>query len=197
MKENNIVSRRPRKYKATTNSKHNYSVADNILNQDFKADRPNKVWVTDITYIPTEEGWLYLAAIIDLCRKKVIGWSMDSTMTKELVMAALKQAVLREKPPKGVIHHSDRGSQYASHAYQALLKDYDFIVSMSRKGNCYDNACAESFFSTLKNELVHLSRFRTRAEARQAIFEYIEFFTTELGYILAWIICLLLNTSSI
>ena len=176
MKENGVRSKRPRRFKATTNSKHNYPVAANLLNQNFKVNRPNQVWVTDITYIPTDEGWLYYAAIIDLCHRKVIGWSMGSTMTKELVINALEQAVRRAKPPKGVIHHSDRGSQYASHAYQALLKKYGFTVSMSRKGNCYDNACAESFFSTLKNELIYLTRFKTRKEARQAIFEYIEVF---------------------
>lgn len=174
MKENNIFSRRPRKFKATTYSNHNYPVAKNVLDRQFKADLPNKAWVTDITYIPTAEGWLYLAAIIDLCHKKVVGWSMGSTMTKELVITALEQAVHREKPPKGVIHHSDRGSQYASHAYQKLMVKHGFVVSMSRKGNCYDNACAESFFSTLKNELIYLTKYKTRAEATQEIFEYIE-----------------------
>ncbi|SHF52217.1 putative transposase [Desulforamulus putei DSM 12395] len=176
MKENGIASKRPRRFKATTNSKHNYPVAENLLNQNFKVNQPNKVWVSDITYVPTDEGWLYFAAIIDLCHKKVVGWSMDSTMTKELVINALEQAVHRARPPKGVIHHSDRGSQYASHAYQTLLKKYGFIASMSRKGNCYDNACAEFFFSTLKNELIYQSHFKTREEARQAIFEYVEVF---------------------
>jgi putative transposase len=176
MKKNNITSRRPRKFKATTNSKHNFPVAPNLLNQNFKATKSNYAWVSDITYIPTGEGWLYLAAITDLYHKKVIGWSMGETMTKELVMNALRQASNRVQPPTGVIHHSDRGSQYASHAYQDLLREYGFQPSMSRKGNCYDNACAESFFSTLKNELIHLNKFKTRREAKQAIFEYIEVF---------------------
>ena len=174
MKENGIHSQRPRKFKATTNSKHNYPVAANIVNQNFKVNQLNQLWVTDITYIPTDEGWLYLATVIDLGNKEVIGWSMDGMMTKELATKALEHAIRRTAQPKGVIHHSDRGSQYASHAYQDLLKKYGFVSSMSRKGNCYDNACAESFFSTLKNELVYLTRFRTRQEARLAIFEYIE-----------------------
>jgi putative transposase len=176
MKKNNIVSCRPRKFKATTNSKHNYPVAPNLLNQNFKVAKANYAWVADITYIPTDEGWLYLATIKDLYHKKVIGCSMDSTMTKELAMNALKQAISRVRPPQGVIHHSDRGSQYASHAYQNILREHGFRASMSRKGNCYDNACAESFFSALKNELVYLTRFKTRQEARLAIFEYIEVF---------------------
>jgi putative transposase len=176
MARNNIASCRLRKFKATTNSKHNFPIAPNLLNQNFKVTRANYAWVSDITYIPTGEGWLYLAAVTDLYHKKVIGWSMDETMTKELAINALRQAINRVKPPKGVIHHSDRGSQYASHAYQDLLCEHGFQPSMSRKGNCYDNACAESFFSTLKNELIHLNRFKTRREARQAIFQYIEVF---------------------
>ncbi|KLU63575.1 IS2 transposase TnpB [Peptococcaceae bacterium CEB3] len=174
MKENGIHSQRPRKFKATTNSKHNYPVAENLVKQNFKVKGLNQLWASDITYIPTDEGWLYLAAVIDLCDKQVVGWSLDSTMTKELAMNALECAILRTNQPRGVIHHSDRGSQYASYAYQALLKRHGFVSSMSRKGNCFDNACAESFFSTLKNELVYLTRFRTRNEARLAIFEYIE-----------------------
>lgn len=176
MRENGISSRRPRKYKATTDSKHNYPVADNILNQNFKFDKPNQAWVADNTYIPTAQGWLYLATLMDLCHRKIVGWSMDRTMTKELVIKALEQAIKRERPPAGLIHHSDRGSQYASHAYQELLNKNGFICSMSRKGNCYDNASEESFFSTLKNELIYLTRFKTRDEAKQAIFEYIEVF---------------------
>lgn len=189
MKQNGIVSRRPRKYKATTISKHNYPVANNILNQNFNFEKPNQAWVADITYIPTIEGWLYLATIMDLCHRKIVGWSMDSTMTKELVLRALNQAVQKEKPGPGLIHHSDQGRQYASLAYQELLKKHGFKCSMSRKGNCYDNASQESFFSTLKNELIYLTRFKTRAEARQGIFEYIEIFYnrfrlhSSLGYV--------------
>ena len=137
---------------------------------------PNQVWVADITYIHTDEGWLYLAAVVDLFNRKVVGWAMDSTMTKELVASALKQAIGRHNPPAGIIHHSDRGTQYASYEYQELLREHGFITSMSRKGNCYDNACMESFFGTLKTELIYLTRFKTRAEARLAIFDYIEVF---------------------
>jgi len=176
MKENNIKPKTKRKFKATTNSKHNYPVADNILNRNFNPTAPNQAWVADITYIPTDEGWLYLAAVVDLFNRKVVGWAMDSTMTKELVISALKQAIGRYNPPAGIIHHSDRGTQYASYEYQELLKKHGFISSMSRKGNCYDNACMESFFGTLKTELIYLTRFKTRAEARLAVFDYIEVF---------------------
>lgn len=174
--ENNIRPKTKRKFKATTNSKHNYPVADNILNRNFNPSRPNEAWVADITYIPTDEGWLYLAAVVDIFNRKVVGWAMDSTMTKELVASALKQAIGRYNPKSGIIHHSDRGTQYASHEYQGLLKKYGFLPSMSRKGNCYDNACMESFFGTLKTELIYLTRFKTRSEARLAIFDYIEVF---------------------
>lgn len=176
MRENNIFSRTKKKFKATTNSKHNYPVAANLLNQDFQATASNQKWVADITYIPTKEGWLYLAAVLDLYNKKIVGWAMDSTMTQQLVAKALKQAISREKPLPGLIHHSDRGCQYASRDYQKLLKKYGIIASMSRKGNCYDNACMESFFGSLKMELVHFNSFRTRSEARQSVFEYIEIF---------------------
>jgi putative transposase len=176
MRENGIVAKTKRKYKATTNSKHNYPVAANLLNQNFSASRPNQVWVADITYVPTDEGWLYLASIEDLFNRKIVGWSMNSTMTRQLVLDALRQAVQRYRPPAGLVHHSDRGSQYASHEYQQALKDYGILASMSRKGNCYDNACIESFFGTLKRELIYGNRFKTRAQARQAIFEYIEIF---------------------
>ena len=176
MHDNGITGKTKRKYKATTNSKHNYPVAENLINQNFNIDRPNQIWVADITYIPTDEGWLYLAAIEDLFQRKIVGWAMNSTMTRQLTLDALRQAVKRYRPPAGLIHHSDRGSQYASHEYQQALRDYQFITSMSRKGNCYDNACMESFFGTLKLELIYGNRFKTRAEARQAVFEYIEVF---------------------
>lgn len=176
MRENYIVAKTKRKYRATTNSKHNYPVAENLVQQNFTVSDPNQVWVTDITFIPTDEGWLYLAAIEDLFNRKIVGWAMDSTMTRQLTLAALRQAVQRYRPSAGIIHHSDRGSQYASHDYQQALKDNEMIASMSRKGNCYDNACIESFFGTLKRELIYGNRFRTRAQARQEIFEYIEVF---------------------
>lgn len=176
MKDNGIQSRIKRKFKATTNSKHNYPVAANLLDQNFETGKNNEVWIADITYVPTDEGWLYFAGIVDLHRRKVIGWSMDSTMTQQLTIDALNQALLRECPPNGVIHHSDRGSQYAANDYRKLLSKNGFIQSMSRKGNCYDNACMESFFGTLKTELIYLTRFKTRAEAKQAIFDYVELY---------------------
>ncbi|WP_338030701.1 IS3 family transposase, partial [Cytobacillus citreus] len=160
MTKNNWKSCTTKKYKATTNSKHHHPISENVLNRQFKADKPNQSWVTDITYIPTNEGWLYLASVMDLYSRKIVGWSMDKTMTKELVMNALKMAYHRQKPGNGLIHHSDRGVQYASTEYQKLLKQYQMIGSMSRKGNCYDNACIESFHGILKRELVYQTRYR-------------------------------------
>lgn len=176
MQQNDIQSRIKRKFRATTNSRHNYPVAPNLLDQNFQTNKINEVWVSDITYVPTDEGWLYFASIIDLHRRKVIGWPMDSTMTQQLTIDAFKQALARECPASGVIHHSDRGSQYAANGYRKLLSQNGFVQSMSRKGSCYDNACMESFFGTLKTELIYLTRFKTRAEARLAIFDYIEVF---------------------
>jgi putative transposase len=176
MRENQIAAKVKRKFKATTNSRHNLPVVENHLNRNFNPKRLNVAWAADITYIPTREGWLYLAAVEDLYSRKIIGWAMDKTMTEKLVHQALLQAIKRVRPPKGVVHHSDRGSQYASKDYQALLRTYGFIPSMSRKGDCYDNACVESFFGTLKKELVYFHRYRTRAEARTSIFRYIELF---------------------
>jgi len=176
MKANNIHSKRPRKFKATTNSKHNLPVAEHLLNQNFKVDKPNAVWVSDISYIWTDEGWDYLATVKDLFHKEIVGWAVSSTMTRDLAIQALKNAIQRHRPPAGLIHHSDRGVQYCSKDYQALLAQHKMLCSMSRKGNCYDNACAETFFSTIKNEMIHLRKFRTREEARKAVFEYIEIF---------------------
>jgi len=176
MRENGIFSRLKRKYKATTHSNHRFPVAPNLLNQDFKADKPNKKWVGDITYIPTDEGFLYLAGIEDLFHRKVVGWSLKDRMTKELTINALKQAIGRENPGDGLIFHSDRGSQYAAYAYQETLDKYGIRQSMSRKGNCYDNACMESFFSTLKKDMIYGRRFKTREEAKLVIIEYIETF---------------------
>jgi putative transposase len=177
MKEEGLRSKTIKKYKATTNSKHSLPVFENKLNQEFKVDQPNKVWVADITYIPTAEGWLYLASVMDLYSRKIIGWSVDKTMTKELVIQALKRAYNRQQPPKeSVLHHSDRGSQYCSKDYQKLLKSYKMDVSMSRKGNCYDNACIESFHSVLKKELIYLTKYKTREQAKKEIYEYIEVF---------------------
>lgn len=176
MLENNLINVYRKKYKATTNSNHKYPVAPNILNQEFKASSPNQIWVTDITYIKTKEGWLYLASIIDLYSKKIVGWALDKRMTTDLVISALEQAVNKEKPNRGLIHHSDRGVQYASYAYREELEKYGMLQSMSRKGNCYDNACAESFFSTLKIELIHTKEYETRKEAKSDIVRYIELF---------------------
>ncbi|AJY75570.1 transposase [Paenibacillus beijingensis] len=172
----NLQSRTVKKYKATTNSKHNLPVAENVLNQTFTASAPNKVWMTDITYIPTDEGWLYLASVMDLYTRKIVGFHMDERMTKELVITALDQAYIRQRPVSGLLHHSDRGSQYASTDYQNRLRKYKLIGSMSRKGNCYDNACVESFHSVLKKELIYLEKFKTRQEAKEKIFEYIACF---------------------
>ena len=176
MRANGIRSKVTKKYKATTNSKHNLPVADNILNRDFTASKPNEKWVSDITYIPTREGWLYLAGVMDLHGRKLVGWAMDSRMKTELVSAALKQAIGRTGAKEGLLVHSDRGVQYASKDYQKLLKKHGFICSMSRKGNCYDNAPMESFWGKLKMEWLNDYTFNTRAEAKKAVFEYIELF---------------------
>jgi putative transposase len=176
MTKNQWKSCTVKKYKATTNSKHQHPVSGNVLDRQFKASKPNQLWVTDITYIPTNEGWLYLASVMDLYSRKIVGWAMDKTMPKELVISALKMAYKRQRPEEGVIHHSDRGVQYASHEYRELLKQYKMIGSMSRKGNCYDNACIESFHGILKRELVYQTKYRTREEAKKSLFEYIEFF---------------------
>jgi transposase InsO family protein len=163
-----------RKFKATTNSKHDLPVAPNRLQQDFTASAPNQKWVGDMTYLWTDEGWLYLAVVIDLYARRVVGWAMAERMTAELVCAALSMALWRRHRPKGVIVHSDRGSQYCSKAYQAMIDKQALLCSMSAKGNCYDNAVAESFFHTLKVEVIHGERFPTRELMRQTVFEYIE-----------------------
>lgn len=176
MKENGIRSRVSKKFKATTNSNHKLPVAENILNRDFTADKPNEKMVSDITYLWTEEGWLYVAAIMDLCGQKIIGLSMSERMTKDLVINALNDAYRRAGKPKGTILHSDRGSQYCSNDYQYLLNKYGFVCSMSRKGNCWDNAPMESFWGKMKCEWLYGKHFKNRQEARSAVFEYIEIF---------------------
>lgn len=163
-----------RKWKVTTNSKHNLPVAPNLLQQDFAATAPNRKWVGDITYLWTDEGWLYLAVIIDLYSRLVVGWALSERMTADLAGNALTMALWRRKMPKDVVVHSDRGSQYCSKEYQALIRKHELRASMSAKGNCWDNAVAESFFHTLKVETVHGERFPTRAHMRQTVFEYIE-----------------------
>lgn len=176
MSENGIKSRVSKKFKATTNSNHKLPVAENILNRDFSVDKPNEKMVSDITYLWTDEGWLYIAGIMDLCGQKIVGLSMSERMTKELVINALNDAYQRVGKPTGVILHSDRGSQYCSHDYQNLIKKYGFTCSMSRKGNCWDNAPMESFWGKLKCEWLYGKHFKTREEARAAVFEYIEIF---------------------
>ncbi|KUO49309.1 MAG: hypothetical protein APF76_16025 [Desulfitibacter sp. BRH_c19] len=173
MKGNGIKSKRKAKWKATTNSKHNLPVAPNLLEQDFNADLPNTVWVGDITYNWTEEGWLYTAIVKDLCTKDVVGYAIGYRITKELVINAMKMALRRETPKLGLIFHSDRGSQYCSNDFKSLLKNNHIRQSMSRKGNPYDNAPAENFFSCLKCECTSFYYFKNRDEAKQVIFEYI------------------------
>jgi putative transposase len=176
MHAGNIVAKQKRKRKITTDNRHNYPVAPNLLNRDFTAEQPNKKWVADITYIPTAEGWLYLAVVMDLFSRMIVGWAMDATMSSELVEKAFRMAVQNRKPPKKLLHHSDRGSQYASKPYQQALADHNVRVSMSRTGNCHDNAVAESFFGTLKREQVDGQDYLTRQQAKTDIFGYIEGF---------------------
>jgi transposase InsO family protein len=176
MRKLGIKAKTKRRFKATTDSKHNLPVASNLLGQNFEVAAPNKVWVADITYVPTQQGWLYLAVCMDLYSRMIVGWSMDSRITKSLVVDAFNMAIKNRPGARGLVHHSDRGSQYASHEFQNILQSYDMLCSMSRKGNCYDNAVAESFFHSLKTEWVHHYRYRTRQEAKTSIFEYIETF---------------------
>jgi transposase InsO family protein len=184
-----IRCKQTRRFKATTNSRHHWPVAPNLLNQNFAASRPNETWVTDLTYVPTVEGWLYLSGIKDLHTGEIVGYAMGARMTQDLVGRALSQAVAAQRPTPGLIHHSDRGSQYCAHDYQALLRQSGMHASMSRRGNCYDNAPMESFWGTLKNELVHHRRYETREQARREITEYIEIFynrqrrQSRLGYL--------------
>jgi transposase InsO family protein len=171
-----ISCKQKKKFKATTDSSHTLPVAENLVDQQFKVSAPNRVWVTDITYIPTGEGWLYLAGHKDLFTGEIVGYAMGPRMTKSLVSQSLFRAVAAKRPKKGLIHHSDRGSQYCSYEYRELLDQFGLTASMSRKGNCYDNAPMESFWGTLKNELVHHRRYTTRDEAIRDIREYIEIF---------------------
>lgn len=176
MGEAELACKTKKKFKATTDSKHDKPIAPNILNREFTAEKPNQKWVGDITYIWTAEGWLYLATVIDLFSRKVVGWSMNKRMSADLVNQALLAAIWARKPPKGLLWHTDRGSQYASNSHRKLLKEHGIIQSMSRKGNCWDNAVAESFFHTLKTGLINHKQYQTREEAEQEIFEYIEEF---------------------
>lgn len=171
-----IRCKQVKKFKATTDSKHAYPVADNMLDQKFEVSSPNRVWVSDITYIPTDEGWLYLAGHKDLFNGEIVGYAMGDRINRHLVSQSLFRAVAAKRPGKGLIHHSDRGSQYCSPKYGKLLRQFGMKASMSRKGNCYDNAPMESFWGTLKQELIHHRRYRTRQEAIREITEYIEVF---------------------
>jgi transposase InsO family protein len=168
-----LKAKNKRKFKATTDSNHNLPIYENIINRDFTATAINQKWFSDISYIETNEGWLYLAVIIDVYSRAIIGWSMSENIDKKLVCNALTMALWRRQFPKGVILHSDRGSQYCSKEYQNMLKNNQFICSMSRKGNCWDNAIAETFFHTLKTELVYDHKYKTREEAKNSIFNYI------------------------
>lgn len=176
MREEDLKVQTKRKFKVTTDSNHDKPIAPNLLDREFTVSTPDTVYVGDITYIPTREGWLYLAVMIDLFSRAVVGWSMDSRMTASLVNNALLMAIWTRKPTKGLIFHSDRGSQYASDSYREILGNYGINASMSRKGDCWDNAVAESFFHTLKIELVHHCDYETREEAKTSIFDYIEVF---------------------
>jgi len=176
MRQEGIRAKTVRKFRATTDSKHHLPVAPNRLNREFAVSRPNVVWVSDITYIPTLEGWLYLAGVMDLYSRRLVGWAMSPRVDGELTLTALRQALGQRRPPAGLLHHSDQGRQYAAGDYQDLLRNYGLVGSMSRKGDCWDNAPMESFFGTLKQELVHHERFTTRDEAKAKIFEYIEMF---------------------
>lgn len=176
MRENGIRVERSKKYKVTTDSNHAFNIGPNLLNRDFHADQPNQKWAGDISYVWTREGWLYLAVILDLHSRRVIGWAVSNRMKRDLAIRALNMAIAFRAPPKGCIHHTDRGSQYCSHDYQKLLRQHGFKVSMSGKGNCYDNAAVETFFKTIKAELIWRKSWETRRQAEVAIFEYINGF---------------------
>jgi putative transposase len=176
MRCNGIVAIQKRKFRVTTNSNHGYSVWPNVLERNFVAEKPNAVWVSDITYVWTFEGWLYVATVMDLFSRGIVGLAMDKAIADTLTTQAMRQAILQRNPAKGLICHTDRGSQYAGNDFKAILAQNEFVGSMSRKGDCWDNAVAESFFHTLKVELVHRNKFRTRDEAKRKIFEYVEMY---------------------
>ena len=176
MRENGLRARQPRRFKRTTDSLHAFPVAPNLLDQDFTAERPDAKWGADLSYIWTREGWLYLAVVIDLYARRVVGWAVSDRLHKELPITALRRALVIRRPSAGLIHHSDRGCQYCSIEYQAELRKHGIQISMSGKGNCYDNSMVETFFKTLKSELVWRTVFQTRAEAQQALARYIDGF---------------------
>jgi len=176
MKKHGIRAKTKRKFRVTTDSNHKLPVAPNLLERNFQPEKPNQVWASDLTYVWTKEGWLFLAVIVDLYSRQVVGWSLDKTMTKELVCSALRQAYFRRKPGTGLLFHSDRGSQYCAKEFRRQLKQYRMLQSQSRKANCWDNACVESFFHTLKTEMIYHEDFQTREQAYRAIFEWVEVF---------------------
>jgi putative transposase len=176
MRENGLKARQPRRFKRTTDSLHAFPVAPNLLEQDFAAERSDEKWAADISYVWTREGWLYLAIVMDLFTRRVVGWAVSDRLHKELALTALRRALAVRRPAAGLIHHSDRGSQYCSIEYQAELRQHGIRISMSGKGNCYDNAMVETFFKTLKSELVWRTVFQTRAEASEALARYIDGF---------------------
>jgi putative transposase len=178
MRQLNLKAKTPRRFKLTTDSKHSFPTAPNILDRKFDVDVPNKVWTADISYVWTFEGWLYLAVVMDLYSRQIVGWAMNKRMKKQLVLDALAMAYWQRKPPKGLLHHSDRGSQYASYDYQNRLESYGMKASMSRKGNCWDNAPIERFFRSLKSERINHFRFFTRNEAKNEILDYITFYNS-------------------
>jgi putative transposase len=176
MRENGLKARPPRRFQRTTDSLHALPVAPNLISQDFSAERPDEKWAADISYIWTREGWLYLAVVMDLYARRVVGWAVSDRLHKELALTALRRALVVRRPPAGLIHHSDRGSQYCSTDYQAELRKHGILPSMSGKGNCFDNAMVETFFKTLKSELVWRTVFQTRAAASRALARYIDGF---------------------
>jgi putative transposase len=189
MQQNDIAARHKRKFRATTDSRHSLPVAPNRLEQHFVAERPDQVWLADVSYVWTDEGWLYLACVLDLYSRAIVGWAMSERNDRHLAIAALAMAHFRRRPARGLIHHSDRGSPYCSHDYQKLLTQYGMVCSMSRKGDCYDNAPMESWFKSLKVEWVNGRRYATREQARSDIFSYVETFYnpcrlhSSLGYV--------------
>ena len=176
MRKNGLVAVQRRRWKRTTQSGHTLPVQANLLGRDFRAEAPNRVWLADITYVGTEEGWLYLAVLMDLCSRKIVGWNTAARIDRWLTLTALQRALRRRRPPPGLVHHSDQGSQYAAYEYQEALRRAQARSSMSRKGDCYDNAPMESFFSSLKRERVHRRRYWARAEATADLRDYIEGF---------------------
>ncbi|PCJ19463.1 MAG: IS3 family transposase [SAR86 cluster bacterium] len=176
MRDNEIVPKTVKKFRVTTDSRKSRHPAKNILDRKFSADRPNEKWVADVTYIPTREGWLFLATVLDLYSRKIVGWSMSDRLLSELAQKALQSAIDARRPAAGLIVHSDRGKEYYAGEYQQLLKKYSFVCSMSRRGDCWDNAVMESFFHSMKVEEIHHHDFKTRAEARTTLFDYIEIF---------------------